>query len=349
LTVYSERRRRLLALANGKQVMATTGPNLFYLTGFFGSGVAMIHPDRTVVVTSPLEADRAQETCKEAEVVVLKKWKDAGRVIPRMLGGGKVIVDSGEVRFESGSYRTEPEMFLEARRAKDEGEVRTIAAACDRTNRLFEALPSLLKPGRTEWEVAAEVMRLATQERLVPSNSTSSLGPIIIASGPHGAYGHSELTTRELRKGDFVVADLFFRFNGYNSDETRTFAVGSASVEMKRHYEAVKEANEAALVAAKAGASCGDVHDAAVGVLKKHRMDRLLNHGVGHGVGLDIHELPRISKGNADRLRSTDVITDEPGVYLVGKFGVRIEDTLVVRDKKPVVLTKFTRDLVTCG
>jgi Xaa-Pro aminopeptidase len=349
LTVYSERRNRLLKLAKGKQVIAATGPNMFYLTDFFGAGVAVVHHDRTIVVTSPLEADRAEEMCKEAEVTVVKKWKDAGKTVAKMLAKGEVVSDSDELRFVSKRFAVEPDLFLEARRIKDEKEVERIKTACQKTNKVFEELPGMLRQGRSEWEVAAEVMRLATEQGLVPSNSTSSLGPIIIASGPHGAYGHSELTDRRLRSGEFVVADLFFRFEGYNSDETRTFAVGSASAEMKRHYAAVKEANEAALKAAKAGVTCGDVNDAAVGVLRRYGMEGLLTHGVGHGVGLDIHELPRIARGNAARLQNNDVITDEPGVYRAGRFGVRIEDTMVVRGERPIILTRFTRDLVTCG
>ena len=322
---------------------------MFYLTGFFGAGVALVRPDKTTVLTSPLEADRAEEMCREAEVVVLEKWADAAKTVAGMLSEGEVVSDSREMRFGSDRFEASPEMFLEARRTKDETEVGKIRTACEKTNRLFEELPRVLRPGRSEWEVAAEVMKLATEQELVPSNSTSSLGPIIIASGPHGAYGHSELSGRKLKPGDFVVADLFFRFEGYNSDETRTFAIGSASSEMKRHYAAVNEANEAALGAARAGAMCGDVNNAAVGVLRKHGMERLLNHGIGHGVGLDIHELPRVAPGNQVRLQTGDVITDEPGVYLVGKFGVRIEDTLVVRGRTPLVLTRFTKDLVTCG
>jgi len=349
LSIYSRRRKKLLELAQGKQVVATTGPNMFYLTGFFGAGIAVVQPDKTLVMTSPLEADRAKEICRDAEVVVLKKWKEAGKATAKALPSGQVIVDSSEMRFGSRRFKADPEMFLEARRTKDEFEIEKVSAACERTNKLFEALPGILRSGRTEWQAAAEVMKLATEQELVPSNSTSSLGPVIIASGPHGAYGHSELTGRRMRNGDFVVADLYFRFEGYNSDETRTFAIGSPGADMKRHYLAVKEANEAALGKATNGAKCGDVNEAAVDVLARHNMEHLLNHGIGHGVGLDIHELPRVAKGNQVRLQNRDVITDEPGVYLVGKYGVRIEDTLVVRGRDPVVLTRFTKDLVTCG
>ncbi len=328
--------------------MALTAPNLHYLTDFFGGGAAIVHPDKTVVVTSPLEADRAGEVCKEAEVVVVKRARDVEKAV-RNLVKGPAATDSFEPDYAGGGFSVEPDLFMEARRAKDEVELERIRRACAGTDKVFEGIGDEMKPGRTEWQVAAAAVKIAIDHGLTPSNSESSLGPVIIASGPHGAFGHSELSGRKLRSGDFVVADLFFRFEGYNSDETRTFAIGEVSAEMKRHYDVVKEAEAAALAAAVEGAACGDVNEAAVSVLRRNGMEKLLNHSVGHGVGIDIHELPKISEGNRERLARNDVITDEPGVYLVGKFGVRIEDTLVVRGKKPEVLTRFTKDLVTCG
>ncbi len=347
MTVYAQRRRRLLSLAKGKQVVAAAPSNVFYLTSFLGGGVAIVHPDKTVVVTYPLEADRAGETCQESEIVVVKKRKELMKEVERQLEKGKVVVDH-EGAFKPARFIAKPQLFLDARRVKDELELDLIRKACAGTDKTYEALERELRPGRTEWQLAAEVMKVATEQGMTPSNSDSSLGPVIIASGPHGAYGHSELSSRRVKDGEFVVADLFFRYQGYNSDETRTFAVGTVSSEMKKHYAAVREAQAAALDAAREGARCGDVNEAAVGVLRKHRMDKLLNHSIGHGVGIDIHEMPGIFKGNRVRLQKNDVITDEPGVYLVGKFGVRIEDTLVV-GKRPEVLTKFTKDLVTCG
>ena len=345
LTVYAQRRKRLLALAKGKQVVAFTAPNLFYLTDFFGGGAAVVHRDKTVVITTPLEADRAGEVSEEAEVVVVGKWAEVGKEVTRRVKG-KALVDSAGELGPSHALPS-PELFLEARRAKDEQEIQRLKRACEGTDRVFEALEDELKPGKTEWELAAAVMKVALEQKMTPSNSESSLGPVIIASGPHGAYGHSELTDRRIGPGDFVVADLFFRYEGYHSDETRTFAVGTVSPEMKKHYAVVREAQQAAIDAAKTGALCGEVSDAAVGVLRRNRADRLLNHSVGHGVGIDIHELPKITAGNRARLRANDVITDEPGIYVVGKYGIRIEDTLRV-DGKPEVLTRFTKDLVTC-
>jgi Xaa-Pro aminopeptidase len=348
MTVYGERRKKLLSLAKGKQVVAATAPNLFYLTSFFGGGVAIVRPDKTLVVTFPLEAGRAGEMCQETEIVVVKKRKDLLKEVEVQLEKGMVVTDE-EGAVKGRRFKANPQLFLEARRVKDNLELELIRKACAGTDKTYEALEQVMKPGKTEWQLAAEVMKVALEHGMTPSNSDSSLGPVIIASGPHGAYGHSELSDRKLRNGDFVVADLFFRYQGYNSDETRTFAVGTVSSDMKRHYDVVKEAQAAALEAAREGKACGAVNEAAVDVLRKNGMDKLLNHSIGHGVGIDIHEMPGIFKGNKVKLLKNDVITDEPGVYLVGKFGVRIEDTLVVDRKRPEVLTKFTKDLVTCG
>ena len=328
--------------------MALTAANLYYLTDFFGGGAAIVNPDKTVVVTSPLEADRAGKMCKDAEIIVVKKWREVGKAIQRLVKG-KGVVDAYEPRFGNTRFEVKSELFTEARRVKDEIELERIRKACAKTDRVYEGITSVMKPGVTEWHVAAEAMRTATEQGMSPSNSDSSLGPVIIASGPHGAYGHSELSSRKLQNGDFVVADLFFRYEGYNSDETRTFAIGTVSSEMKRYYAVVKEAQAAALDAARSGTPCGDVNEAAVSVLRRNKMEKLLNHSIGHGVGIDIHEMPGIFKGNRVKLLRNDVITDEPGVYLVGKFGVRIEDTLVVDGRRPEVLTNFTKDLVTCG
>jgi Xaa-Pro aminopeptidase len=348
LTVYAQRRKRLLSLARGKQVVAMTGANLFYLSDFWGGGVAIVRPDKTVVVTSPLEADRAAELGQEVEVVVAKRWKDVPAALMRHLERGEVVVDDEESVRGLPRFKANPGLFLQARRTKDEVEVQRILRASEGLDRIFEALTRELKPGRSEWEVAAEVMKVATANELTPSGSDSALSPTIIASGENGALPHSELTGRKIRKGDFVVADIFFRYKGYNSDATRTFAMGTVTQEMKKNYSAVLEAQESALELVRRGIPCGDVHKAAVKVLRKYRVDKYLNHSVGHGVGIDIHELPAIARGNQTRLLSNDIVTDEPGVYIPGRYGIRIEDT-VKTGSKPEVLTRFTKELLTVG
>lgn len=348
MTIFSERRKRLLAAARGKQVVAATGSNIFYLTDFFGEGIAIAKPDRTVFVTSVLEYDRARELGHEVEVVKVKKRADMGEVVLGYLEKGKVVVDRDLVFGKPKRFKKKPETFLEARRIKDDEELARIRRASSGLDRIFESLTGVIRPGRTEWEIGAEVLRQATLAEMTPSPSDAALSPAIVAAGSDGALPHCELSDRKVKNGDFVVVDIFFRYRGYHSDSTRTFAVGTVTGEMKRAYAAVEEAQEEALGVIADGAACEDVNEAAVGVLRKHRLDRYLNHSIGHGVGVDIHELPQIMKGNRVKLEAGDVVTDEPGVYFKGKFGVRIEDTIAVA-KKPVLLTRYTRDLVTVG
>jgi len=348
MTLYGERRKKVLSLAKGSKVVAMTAGNLFYLTDFWGGGVAIVEPERTLVVTSPLEADRARELAHEAEVVVVKRWAEVTEEIVKRTGRSEVAVDDDRSLRKYPRFKLKPSVFLEARRVKDEEEVSRITRASRGLDRIYEDLQRVLKPGVTEWEAAAEVTKMATLNELTPSGSDSALSPTIVASGPNGALPHSELTDRKIRRGDFVVADIFFRYKGYNSDETRTFAVGTATAQMKKDYAAVLDAQENALDLIAEGNVCEDVHLEAVRILEKHGVAKYLNHSVGHGVGIDIHELPPIAKGSKAKLVANDVVTDEPGIYLPGKYGIRIEDT-VKTGRKPIVLTKFTKELLVTG
>jgi Xaa-Pro aminopeptidase/Xaa-Pro dipeptidase len=346
--VFADRRKKVLSLAKGRQVVATNAANLFWLTDFWGAGAAVVREDKTIVVTSILEENRAKELGKEVEVIAVKRWADVDGIMRKHLDRGEVCVDSDAQFRRSKRFKMKPSLFLEARRVKDEVELERIGMASKGLDRIFEALQKEIRPGRTEWEVAAEVMKHATLNGLTPSGSDSALSPTIVASGENGALPHCELTDRKIKEGDFVVADIFFRYQGYNSDETRTYAIGKASAEMKKSYQAVLEAQDGALDLVREGTPCKDVNNRAVEVLRKHGLDKYLNHSIGHGVGIDIHELPRISRDSKDTLTRNDVVTDEPGVYFMGKYGVRIEDT-VKTERKPVLLTRFTKELLTVG
>ena len=346
MTVYGERRKKVLALAKGAPAIAMTGANMFYLTDFWGGGAALVEADKTVVITSPLEKERAEALGHEVEVVPVKGWADVSKEVEKRTKGRPALADDNMGL--KGRFKRDPELFLKARRVKDSIEIERITKASNGLDQIFRMLEVFIAPGKTEWEVAAEVMKVATLNGLTPAGGDSALSPTIVASGPNGALPHSELGGRKIKRGDFVVADVYFRYNGYNSDETRTFSVGTPSKEMTNNYEAVLEAQQAALSKIAPGTPCMDVHNAAVAVLKKHRVDKYLNHSIGHGVGIDIHEYPQVNRVNKDRLLVNDVITDEPGVYFKGKYGIRIEDT-VQTARKPVVLTKYTKKLVVCG
>jgi Xaa-Pro aminopeptidase len=347
LSPYEYRRKKLLSLARGRHVVARTRESLYYLTDFYGEGAGIVLPDKTILVTGSLEEERAKESGKEVEVVAVKKWKDIPKIVLKLVEKGDILVDEDEW-LRSKRFMKNKELFLKARKVKDEAEIERIRKASEKVDKIFEVLPSLMKVGMTEWQIAAEVMRLATELRLAPPKRDAGFDPFILASGEHGAMGHAQLSERNLKKGDFVVADIFFRFEGYHTDATRTFAVGTPSKEMKDDYEAVKEAQETALELAKTGSVCESVHKKAISILRKHRVARFMNHSLGHGVGIGLHESPFLGVGNKTKLERNDIVTIEPGVYRVGKYGIRIEDTLRV-DGNPEVLTKFTKELIKCG
>jgi len=302
----------------------------------------------TTIFTSPLEVDRAEKLGNEVEVVMAKNWAEVPLAVMKRLGNGKMMVDNDMAFRGRRGVQCRPDAFLEARSVKDKVEVSRIKRASAVQDRIYGALEKEIRPGRSERDIAAEAMKIAISSGLTPSGSDSALSPIIIASGPNGALPHGELSGRKVKRGDLVVADIFFRYQGYNSDETRTFSVGTPTAEMKGRYRAVLEAQENALEAMKPGVRCSTVNETAVSTLRRHGVDKYLNHSIGHGVGIDIHESPSISRMSKEHLAKGQVVTDEPGVYFPGKYGIRIEDTVLI-GKKPEPLTHYTKDLVTVG
>ena len=170
--------------------------------------------------------------------------------------------------------------------------------------------------------------------------------PTIIASGARSALPHGRATEQAIAPGGFVVCDFGVILAGYCSDQTRTVWVGPASKEARGAYEAVREAQEAAIAAVRPGASAGEVDEAARKVLRKAGLGRYFTHSTGHGVGLEIHESPRIAAGQKELLKPGMVITIEPGVYFPGKWGIRIEDMVAVTADGGEVLTPTSKDFL---
>ena len=342
---YSYRRRKLLSMAKGKNVVVATPENLFYVSDFFGSGVGVVTPEKTLIVTPPLEEERANTVGVEVEVTRAAGTRATWETVAKNLGkGGCYIDDDSRVR-GSKRFVMNEELFLAARRTKDSEEVRRIEKASEILDEIFTMLESELKRGRTEREVAGEVVKTALVAGATTSGFGGSLSPTILASGENGAFPHSELTDRRIREGDLVISDLTFRYRGYCSDATRTFAVGRVSEEMRRNYSAVLEAQEYGAGLSKMGVVCGDIHEGVASRLRKHSLEKYFVHGTGHGVGIQVHEAPSIGRESKTRLARGDVVTVEPGVYFPGKYGIRIEDTLLVgRQSRP--LNKYRKELV---
>ena len=327
MDIFARRRRRVLSLAPEFDSVIVTNPkNLFYLTDFWGGGVGIVGKDETTVVTSVMERQRATETGKDVSVVPQRGLAAIYEAVEKR-AKGKRLLDQYDSRLRGTINEA---LFLGARRSKDAEEVKRIAEASGKVEKLYRLLEEQIRPGRTETEIAGEVMRLATSEGLSPLPAEGSLSPVIIASGPNAALPHAELTNRKVRRGDMIVADIFFRFRGYCTDCTRTYAVGKVSEDWKAGYQAVLEAQLRGLELTEVGAKGKDVHEGVSAVLRKHGLEKYFTHGTGHGVGIDIHEQPSLGPTSGDVLAEGDVVTVEPGIYVAGKYGVRIEDSVVI-------------------
>ena len=212
---------------------------------------------------------------------------------------------------------------------------------------MFDICQKKISVGQKESELQSILMSYAIENEMFDTGYRSTLNPLIIAGGPNGALPHAQVTNRKFRKGDLIVVDLTLRYKGYVSDSTRTFALGKISTEAEKVFDIVKESQEIGLGTVRPKVNCKTVDDACRKVINESGYGKYFIHSTGHGIGLDVHELPTISTRSTTKLQNNMAITVEPGIYVENKFGVRIEDSLIVKDKKPVVMHKFTKELVT--
>jgi Xaa-Pro aminopeptidase len=227
------------------------------------------------------------------------------------------------------------------RAVKDDGELQTIRAAAGLADAAYEELRATGLAGRTEREVARSIVRF-----LEDSGADEVSFPPIVAAGPHGALPHASPRDVEIPPGVLVVVDLGARVDGYCSDCTRTFATGPIEERPLQAYEAVLAAQRAALDDVRAGAVCREV-DAKARESVESSFGVGFEHGLGHGVGLEVHEAPRLAPSAEGSLEAGNVVTVEPGVYVPGEFGIRIEDLVAVTGDGREVLTGFPKELVT--
>jgi Xaa-Pro aminopeptidase len=227
------------------------------------------------------------------------------------------------------------------RRQKDVDELAVMTEAALLGCRLFDHILAYICPGLTELEVAAE---LEHQARLWGAEAMSF--ETIVASGLRSALPHGRATAARLPRRGFLTLDFGIILKGYCSDMTRTMYLGQPKANERSAYESVLEAQVASVAAVAAGVSCGEVDEAARSVLRKAGLAEAFSHSTGHGVGLEIHEPPRIGAGQTTRLEAGMVVTIEPGVYLAGQFGIRIEDMVAVTRNGGQVLTPASKALI---
>jgi Xaa-Pro aminopeptidase len=332
-------------------VLAGEPQNIYYLTGFWGEASVIVTADEISLVVPALELERARESAPDVNVIGSDRGADMLNKVKEKVGSRKAIIDNVDVatfnRFASvlpSGFTAEPEALMASRKVKDEAELAYLVEGGKVMDRLYEVTAELLSPGIDERTVAAAILEEMIRMKADPPAYANTLNPLIVAAGPNGSFPHAYTTERKVEKGDFVVCDYVLRYSGYVVDATRTFAVGPASEEMKRSYDAVFQAQLAGIGAIKVGVKTDDVDRTVRSQLSQRGLEQYFVHGTGHGVGLDVHEGPFIRRDDQEVLRENMAVTVEPGVYFKGRYGVRIEDSVVVKDR-PQPLTHFTKSL----
>ena len=347
------RRKRLEKYCNSVNcdTLVTFEPeNLFYLTGFWGEAVGILEKDgQTTIIAPELEAGRAKDESINCDVITSQR----GGLISTLasLKKKKICIDCYNYSVMQSLKKSIPrlkrssEPFYNARIIKDSDEVRILKKASSIIDQMFELCTQTIKKGRSESDLQAILMSFAIANDMHDTGYRSTLNPLIIAGGPNGALPHAQVTKRKFANGDMIVVDLTLRYKGYVSDATRTFGLGSISKEARTVYEIVKESQRAGLAVVRPQKTCKSVDEICRKIIEKHHYGPHFIHSTGHGIGLDVHESPNITSKSTTKLKKDMAVTVEPGIYIPNKFGVRIEDSVIVRDR-PIIMHKFTKDLV---
>jgi Xaa-Pro aminopeptidase len=364
---HAGRLRRLrseLAENEFDALLVTHLPNIRYLCGFTGSAAALlVSASGAVLVTDGRYRTQAKEEVQAANVVIAPKsplvaageWlarrrkSSTRKSSPSLVSVGiePESVTAGMrdrlARALKGKarLRSAPPLVERARMVKDAAEILRIRRAVELGASLFRITRKKIRAGVSEVEVAA-----AMEYEARCGGAEGMSFATILAAGERSAIVHGRASAARIPRRGFVVCDFGVILAGYCSDRTRTVHVGRPSPEARQFYEAVLEAQQAAIAAVRPGVTAGDVDLAARRVLGKRKLARYFTHSTGHGLGLEIHEAPRLAAGQTQKLEPGMVITIEPGAYVPGKWGVRIEDVVAVRASGCEVLTGTDKELV---
>ena len=352
-----QRRRHLAAGFSDAKIdalLSTSPPNWFYLTGFTGeSGALVVSRKGTTFITDGRFMVQGREEMRGVHLVQHQGplFGSVGQFLKdsrcRRVGFDPTQITVGQFRSlrkaAGANVRWIPAAgrIESLRMCKDAAELAQMRRAAVLADDMVQLAIGLLKPGIREFEVAAEI-----EYQMRKRGASGPAFETIVAFGERAALPHARPTAKRLRKNELVVLDLGAILGHYCSDITRTVYVGRAPKRIRMWYQAVLEAQGTAIAAAKSGAACMDVDGAARQVLAGYRLDGLFVHSTGHGLGIEVHEDPRVARGQKTRLEPGNVITIEPGVYSAGIGGIRIEDDVAIHADRTEVLTRAPRDLI---
>jgi Xaa-Pro aminopeptidase len=329
--------------------------NIRYLCGFSGSsGFLLIETSGSTLFTDSRYTFQAREEVSGARIHIAKKGllRAVGEALRSRKGRLSVAYSSSHLtvaqmkalQAATGArvrWIQDGNTVEKLRAVKDDDEITTMRKAAALISEVFENNLSSIKPGTTELELAGTLE--LTMKRLGASGPSFET---IVASGARSAWAHARPTAKVLRKGELVVIDQGAILYGYCSDMTRTVFLGRAPQKVRHLYRAVLEAQGAAKKAIRPGVTAGVVDAAARGVLKRYGLAKYFTHSTGHGLGLEVHEMPRIGRGEKFIIQKGMVLTVEPGVYLEGLGGIRIEDDVVVTENGSTDLTTASREFL---
>jgi len=351
-----QRRKNLLRHAQkiDCDTLVTFEPeNLFYMTGFWGEAIGLLEKNgKTTIIAPELEVGRAKDESEDCNVITAERGSGLISTLIQKIKKNHVCTDCQNystmlsLKKSISHIKSTTEPFYNARIIKDEKEIKILKKASKIIDEMFSICSNKMKIGQKESELQTILMTYAMEQEMFDTGYKSTLNPLIIAGGPNGALPHAQVSQRKFKKGDLVVTDLTLRYKGYVSDATRTFALGKISSQANEAYEIVKESQKLGLKSVKPNIDCKDVDSACRQYIEEKNFGQYFIHSTGHGIGLEVHEFPTVSYRSNTKLKENMAITVEPGIYIENKFGIRIEDSLIVKDR-PIIMHKFTKDLLT--
>lgn len=329
--------------------LVITASNTFYLSGYESTNCRiLITNDKDYFFTDMRYLEEAKNAIGDRFEVLLGGVEEIKGIVDDL--GIKALgveenVSYGEYRsleelFKGIEFVAVDEAFSKIRAIKTEREISLIKTAQSVTETAFNEILPFIKEGVTEIEIAARL------EYIMLKNGCELAFDSIVAFGENGSKPHAHRSERKLRRGEFVTMDFGAKYKGYCSDMTRTVALGAVDERKARAYNAVLEANKLAEKAIKIGEKCCDIDAVARNYLAKFSLDKFFSHSLGHSVGVDIHEMPAFSPRCEEMLKEGMIITVEPGVYLEGDFGLRIEDMALVTKSGAEILTHADKNLI---
>ena len=361
MSVLSQDRVKQLREAmapSGIDALALTHlPNIFYLSGFTGSNaILLILGDVFHLFTDGRYKIQAREEAPESRVHIVRSLlaEACGEFLRSRLprkrlrigfeAASLTVAEWKRLKRAAGhgiEWKPTTELIEGIREVKTAEELEVMRRSAKLASEVISEAPDFVRPGVMELEVAAEIdYRLRRKGASGPSFDT------IVASGPRSALPHARPTEKRLQKNELVVLDLGAILRHYCSDLTRTVFLGRAPARIRRWYKAVQQAQEAAHDALRAGVTAGSVDRAARRILNRHGLGSYFVHGTGHGLGIEIHERPRVGRSQKQEIRAGNVVTLEPGIYVEGVGGIRLEDEVAVRARGTEVLTSAPRGLL---